>query len=173
MNPIRAVKFLPIVLVAVYWGIRPAPIKEALPPAPATPVASSGNVAVLPDSDSVIVLNWRQLADLDYLRGAVPPALAQLNGRRVRLPGFIVPLEDFQETAREFLLVPYFGACVHTPPPPPNQMLFVRMKGGPKALSMWEPVWIEGMLKIATYDSPYGAVGFQMTGERITPYREE
>lgn len=50
----------------------------------------------------------------------------------------------------EFLLVPHFGPCVHTRPPLPDQMLFVRMKGGPKALSMREPGWIEGMLKIAT-----------------------
>jgi len=168
----RFLTFAPLVVVALAWSIRPAPLPaSALATAPTSLESAPGSVpapsAVL---DSSATLSWGVLAGLDYRRGGMSPALAQLRGARVRIPGFVVPLDDFQDEAKEFLLVPYFGACVHTPPPPPNQMVFVRMSGGSKKLTLFAPVWIEGRLRVANFDSPYGVVGFQMTAERITPY---
>ena len=119
----------------------------------------------------LVTINWSVLRTLDYRSGAVSDTLKKLNGRRVRVPGFIVPLEDFQESAKEFLLVPYFGACVHEPPPPPNQMVYVKMSSGSHKISMWDPVWIEGVLEVSKYQSIYGAAGFRMTAQRIVPYR--
>ena len=115
-------------------------------------------------------IDWRVLGLLDYRSTAIPPAVQRIDGQRVRIPGFIVPLEDFQERAKEFLLVPYFGACVHMPPPPPNQMVFVRMSAK-TSLSMWGPVWVEGRLEVTKVESPYGAVSYRMAAERLTPYR--
>jgi hypothetical protein len=90
----------------------------------------------------------------------------------VRIPGFIVPLEDSATEVTEFLLVPYVGACVHVPPPPPNQLVYVRMTAGKKAtVDWWNPVWVHGRLRIASVESVYGAVGFQLEGVRIEPYK--
>ena len=101
----------------------------------------------------------------------VPDNLKALDGKLVKIPGFIVPLEDYEEEGAEFLLVPYYGACVHTPPPPPNQMVYVRMEGNRKIkFGWWDPVWMEGTLQIESYDSPYGAVGYQLVGTKTSPY---
>lgn len=122
------------------------------------------------DYDAVTI-DWKVLGELNYLTGEKSPTLEQLDGKLVRVPGFIVPLDDFAEEVTEFLLVPYFGACVHLPPPPPNQMVFVTMKGGRKhKVGWWDPVYIEGPLTIEQYDSFYGAAGFQMVAESVTAY---
>ena len=129
-------------------------------------------IAEVPDASAdPVSIDWKTLGALDYVNGKVPANLQALNGKLVKIPGFIVPLEDYEEEGAEFLLVPYFGACVHTPPPPPNQMVFVRMEGGKKLkFGWWDPVWMEGTLKIEHYDSPYGAVGFQLVGTTTSPY---
>ncbi len=121
--------------------------------------------------ERAVSVNWDMLRTLNYRNGDMSAQLRALNGKRVRVPGFIVPLDDFQDVVKEFLLVPYFGACVHTPPPPPNQIVLVRMKSGKQKVSLFEPVWIEGVLSIKQYESIYGAVGFQISGERVSPYR--
>jgi len=122
-------------------------------------------------SDDPIELSWRQLAGLNYLTGELTDALRDANGKVVKVPGFTVPLEDFAERATEFLLVPYVGACVHTPPPPPNQLVYIEMEDGkPAQLYGWDPVWIEGTLKIEMTESVYGSVGFVIEGMKLYPY---
>lgn len=141
----------------------PGPGAITAPYAPPLLVAS-------PSADAV-ELDWKILGGLDYVNGKVPANLKALDGKLVKIPGFIVPLEDYEEEGAEFLLVPYFGACVHTPPPPPNQMVYVRMQGGKKLkFGWWDPVWMEGTLRIENYDSPYGAVGYQLVGMKTSPY---
>lgn len=116
--------------------------------------------------------DWRLLAGLDYTNGTVSPELEALNGKRVRVPGYMVPLDDFATGATEFILVPYYGACIHTPPPPPNQMVYVKMNGGREVeVNLWDPVWIEGELQVSDVDSPYGVIGHQLAGIRVTPYQ--
>ncbi len=116
-------------------------------------------------------IDWRLLAGLDYQSGKTTDTLKKLNGKRVRIPGFVVPLDDFMEDGAEFLLVPYYGACVHTPPPPPNQIIFVQMAGKKAVkLSLFDAVWMHGTLKIASVESPYGTVGFTLEGLRMEPY---
>ncbi|MEO7353096.1 MAG: DUF3299 domain-containing protein, partial [Gemmatimonadales bacterium] len=75
------------------------------------------------------LIDWKILNTLDLGTGKAPASLAALDGKVVKIAAFIVPLEDNMQEADEFLLVPYFGACVHTPPPPPNQMVYVKMRG--------------------------------------------
>lgn len=116
-------------------------------------------------------IDWRVLAGLDYLTGKTTDTLKALNGKEVRIPGFVVPLDDFMEDGAEFLLVPYYGACVHTPPPPPNQIIFVQMTGKKAVkLTLFDAVWMHGKLKIATVESPYGTVGFTLEGTKMEPY---
>jgi hypothetical protein len=116
-------------------------------------------------------IDWRVLAGLDYLTGKATDTLQKLEGKQVRVPGFVVPLDDFQEDGAEFLLVPYYGACVHTPPPPPNQIIFVQMANKKAVkLALFDAIWMHGKLKIATVESPYGTVGFTIDGVKMEPY---
>ena len=118
-----------------------------------------------------ISIDWRVLAGLDYEKGTRTDTLKKLDGKRVRMPGFVVPLDDAAEEGAEFLLVPYYGACVHTPPPPPNQMAYVQMTGKKAVkLALFDAVWMEGTLRITNYDSPYGQVGYTIEGLTMKPY---
>ncbi|MEM9738611.1 MAG: DUF3299 domain-containing protein [Pseudomonadota bacterium] len=78
----------------------------------------------------------------------------ELNGVRVRIPGYTVPF-DFSADAEitEFLLVPYFGACLHAPPPPPNQTLFIMTDEPIKIRDLAQAVWIEGTIYTQTQES--------------------
>ena len=116
-------------------------------------------------------VDWRILAGLDYENGRTTDTLKKLDGKLVRVPGFIVPLDDATDEGAEFLLVPYYGACVHTPPPPPNQMAFVQMSGSRAVrLGLFDAIWMEGTLRIKNVDSPYGQVGFAIEGLAMKPY---
>ncbi|WKW13368.1 DUF3299 domain-containing protein [Pseudogemmatithrix spongiicola] len=120
---------------------------------------------------AAVSIDWRLLGQMNPDTRVAPDSLKRLDGRRVRIPGFVVPLDDAQDEGAEFLLVPYYGACVHTPPPPPNQMAFVTMQGGrPIKLALFDAVWMEGTLRIVNYDSPYGSVGFTIEGLSMAPY---
>jgi len=73
----------------------------------------------------------------------------ELDGKPVRIPGYLLPLEFEGDRVSEFLLVPYVGACIHTPPPPPNQIVHVTLDEGNAFESSigFEPVWIEGRMQ--------------------------
>lgn len=100
------------------------------------------------------------------------PVNGRLDGRKVRLPGYVVPLEEGQAGLSEFLLVPYFGACIHTPPPPANQIVHVLPKAGAKLKSM-DVVWVDGTLKAQRGDSYMGVSGYRLEAEAVTPYVEK
>lgn len=98
------------------------------------------------------------------------PVEASLRGKHIRIAGFMVPLERKGEEVTEFLLVPYFGACIHTPPPPANQIIHVLASKPLKGIQTMDPVWVSGTLDIARSDSPLGTSGYRMTGEIVLPY---
>lgn len=145
-----------------------APVATSADPSPIAPATADRTA---PEQESQAEeLDWPTLQGLNYHTGYVEGFLRELDGKRIKLPGYVVPLEDYAERVDEFLLVPYFGACIHTPPPPPNQMVYVKMKGGETASYGWEPIWVEGVLKISNFDSPYGLVGFTLEGMKTAPY---
>jgi hypothetical protein len=122
-------------------------------------------------AEDPVEIDWRLLASLDLETGKAPAALEALDGKRVVIAAFIVPLEDDMQRADEFLLVPYFGACVHTPPPPPNQMVYVKMADKKMIkIGWWDPVMFEGVLHLKQVESPYGASYFEMEGIESKPY---
>lgn len=71
-----------------------------------------------------------------------------LDGKTVRMPGYVLPLETEGTAVREFLLVPFVGACIHVPPPPSNQMVFVESAEPYESDALFEPVWVEGVLTV-------------------------
>jgi len=94
-----------------------------------------------------------------------------LDGARIRLPGYVVPL-DFNAASEynEFLLVPYFGACLHTPPPPPNQIVFIKSDPATKIGNIYEPVWVEGVMKTGKFGSDLGNSAYELTLAKLEPY---
>jgi uncharacterized protein len=100
------------------------------------------------------------------------PVNQALVGQAVRIPGFVVPLEDTKDGIKEFLLVPYFGACVHSPPPPSNQIIHVLPKSAVKGLRSMDAVWISGTLANTQTDSFMGAASWRVEAVSVAPYAE-
>lgn len=98
------------------------------------------------------------------------PVVEAMNGQRVRVPGFVVPLEGDGNEIYEFLLVPYFGACIHVPPPPANQLIHVMPDEPVPAAWNMIPVWVNGVITVARYDSELGSSGYQMRGIKVEEY---
>lgn len=129
-------------------------------------------------------LQLRPLHDFDQLGEAlsedgpaaaqqVPaaPVVEELDGVRAKLPGYIVPL-DMTDEGRviEFLLVPYFGACIHVPPPPSNQIVHVKTELGVLIDALWQPFWIEGDMRVEHSSSELAEAGYRMEAQKIYPY---
>lgn len=97
------------------------------------------------------------------------PANKALVGQAVKLPGFVVPLEETKEGLKEFLLVPYFGACIHSPPPPANQIIHV-VSSKPVKFQAMDTVWVSGTLGLSRHESEMGVSGYQMMAASVTRY---
>ena len=101
------------------------------------------------------------------------PTNNEMDGVAVRIPGYLVPLEDNKSGLKEFLLVPYFGACIHTPPPPANQIIHVRPQKPPKGFRSMDTVWVSGTLKTLRSDSYMGSSAYRMDAVSVEPYVEK
>ncbi len=126
------------------------------------------DISKLKDSDP------RADAALRDLRQAwdAAPANEAMNHARVRIAGFLVPLEWGDKKLKEFLLVPYFGACIHSPPPPANQIIHVVADPPAKGVKAMEAVWVEGTLEIALADTDMGRSSYRMQARSVTRYKK-
>lgn len=98
------------------------------------------------------------------------PTNPAMNGVDVKIPGFLVPLEENNGQVSEFLLVPYFGACIHTPPPPANQIIHVKTSNATKGLRAMDTIWVTGKLQTVRNDSMMGVSGYHVTANSVTKY---
>ncbi|MCQ6258571.1 DUF3299 domain-containing protein [Pseudomonas sp. Q11] len=99
------------------------------------------------------------------------PVVKELDGQQIRLPGYIVPLEVSEEgRTTDFLLVPYFGACIHVPPPPSNQIVHVQSEIGVKLDELYQPYWVEGPMQVKPSTSELADAGYQMQAQKIYVY---
>lgn len=98
------------------------------------------------------------------------PTRPELDGRAVQITGYLVPLEQARGELREFLLVPYFGACIHTPPPPANQIVHVLPAKPAKGLRAMEVVTVRGSLRVARTDSAMGASAYRIDAAAVEVY---
>lgn len=117
-----------------------------------------------------VEVTWDLLAQMDYITGKAGSELASLDNQRVKVPGFMVPLEDSMKKVTEFLLVPTPQACIHVPPPPANQMVFVKMKSDGTDVA-YGPIWVHGTLRLTTKKHMYGESSFELDGDSIEAYR--
>ena len=125
----------------------------------------------LQDSDQEAAIIYGKIqAELDNA-----PVNMSLDGKTIKMPGFVAPLENNNGVITEFLLVPYFGACIHTPPPPMNQTVMIKAKKGQSVKSEDSslPVWITGKLKTVKERTKIGAAGYRIENAIIEPYEDE
>lgn len=96
------------------------------------------------------------------------------HNKQVKIPGYIVPVDyNAKGAITSFFLVPYFGACIHVPPPPPNQIIFVRYPAGFDVQALYEPFWVAGTLKVETMQSEIAESLYTMQGNRIDAYTRQ
>ena len=92
--------------------------------------------------------------------------------KKIRIPGFIVPLEGEDQTITEFFIVPFFGACLHLPPPPPNQIIHVKYEQGVELTNLYDPFWFEGTLLAKMISNDLGASAYGMDISGVFPFEE-
>lgn len=140
--------------------------------------------ALIPQGAPVIPPQRAPLHDLSQLGSALAesapaacqqapqaPVVKALDGQWVRLPGYIVTLEVSEEgRTTEFLLVPYYGACIHVPPPPANQIVHIVSEMGVRIEDLYQPYWIEGRMQVKATSSELADAGYQMEAEKIYAY---
>ncbi|MGH1576440.1 DUF3299 domain-containing protein [Planktotalea sp.] len=149
--------------------------------------------ALLPQNvlaKEIIDLNWTDL--IPEGQPVIPPALRNLlqhdesapasqqpqsmgvrtdwNNRTVRLPGFIIPLDYSGKGITAFILAPFVGACIHVPPPPANQLVFVTSETPYSGKGMFEAVKVVGELSVSSISTHLADVGYALTADRIEPY---
>ena len=165
-----------------------------VPAAGDKPKDAAGSATAKPGA--VLELDWEELIPKDArsrFAGAGPPppvhdylgeggmAAAQpmdfsvneqLDGASVKIPGFIVPLDVGKDgLVSEFFLVPYFGACIHVPPPPPNQIVFVKSDKGLALDSIYEAYWVTGKMKVARKNTQLGAAAYSLAAQKVEIYK--
>ncbi|MCL5050692.1 MAG: DUF3299 domain-containing protein [Firmicutes bacterium] len=137
----------------------------------------------------VRTLNWNELKPSDWKAPPVrdpmfyeqnpeaqiqqsldAPVVPELDGLQIKLPGYVVQLEGDDRRVTEFLLVPYFGACIHVPPPPPNQIVHVTFPEGVPYPVTYDAVWVTGTIKVEHKDSDLALVGYQLEATAVVPY---
>jgi hypothetical protein len=146
--------------------------------------------------DDLMPADWDLLAQLNKLRGGPEgaiedgspqadaimrkfisagqsaPVIPELDGQRVKIPGFVVPLDFEDKSLKEFLLVPYFGACIHVPPPPANQVVYVKTAKAHEFAGLYDPVWVTGTLRTQAHLNDVGNAGYTLEAVTIEAYKE-
>lgn len=124
------------------------------------------NLASLSDDDPEAQRLYNDMVQLF----ANAPVVDQYDGTVVRIPGFVVPLELDEDRVLSFLLVPYFGACIHTPPPPSNQIVYVETDGQFRAPALDDPVYVTGRLRVEHQDSDLGSAGYTIQAANLESF---
>jgi hypothetical protein len=157
-------------------------------------LAAMAVLPALPGSlraEEIVELSWQDL--LPEGETTIPPALRSLmphdesalaakqpkssgvrtdwNGQIVRLPGYVVPIEYRGTGVTAFILVPFIGACIHVPPPPANQLVFVTTEDPYESKGLFEPVNVTGMFGTASTSTQLAEIGYALSAEKIEPYR--
>ena len=121
-------------------------------------------------NSEAVEIKCEDLHEMYLETGEVPEKLRKLNGKRVKIAGFVVPLSDNYTFLDEFLIVPDAQSCVHVPPPPANLIIQSKLKKPLPIEEAYSPAWLTGIFKIERTESQYGAAGYQMTVESLVKY---
>jgi len=126
------------------------------------------NIAELQDNDP------KAQEALEKMRKAWndAPVNTAYTGKKVRIPGFAIPIEQSEKGVDELLLVPYFGACIHTPPPPANQIIHVKLSEPQPAVGAMQAYWVWGELTASKFSSELGDAAYLLSATGIQPYED-
>ncbi|MDE2594903.1 MAG: DUF3299 domain-containing protein [Burkholderiales bacterium] len=124
------------------------------------------NLGMLQDSDPKVMEMMNQMREV----WDTAPVNDNMQGVVGRLPGYIVPLEESAKGLKEFLLVPYYGACIHSPPPPANQIVHVRLKQPIKGYKSMDTVWVYGAIQVQRDPSYMGNSGYRIDATAVERY---
>jgi hypothetical protein len=97
------------------------------------------------------------------------PVVEGLGGKRVHIGGYVVPLNFDATRVTDFLLVPFVGACIHVPPPPANQIIYVKVEQGFDVQGTFDPVWVTGTLKVTPTFTGLADAGYSLEAEKVEP----
>jgi hypothetical protein len=143
--------------------------KGAPPSALGGPTADSGLPGGLPGAGAAppTTPEGRWMSGPAPSSGAPVPVVADLDGKRVRIGGYVVSLDFDATKVKEFLLVPFVGACIHVPPPPANQIVYVKSERGFEVTGQFDPVWVTGILKASTAYTGLAEAGYSLVAEKV------
>ncbi len=97
--------------------------------------------------------------------------IGELDGQELRIAGFVVPVETTAEgKLKEFFLVPYFGACIHLPPPPANQIIYGRLENPIDMINIWDAFWMEGTLNVEDVSNETADAAYTMDVDSLVLY---
>ncbi len=108
---------------------------------------------------------WNPIFDANATK--LNPAL---DGAFIRMPGYILPLEMGAEGVSEFVLVPYIGACLHVPPPPPNQLVLVQTPKPWPSTNLWDAIWVTGTMRAILQTTEVAETGYTLSAESMELY---
>lgn len=99
--------------------------------------------------------------------------IPEMDGKRIKIPGFIVPIETNEDNlVTEFFIVPYFGACLHMPPPPPNQIIYATYPQGVEQPTLFDPFWLSGELNTQLTTNDIAQAAYEMRVVNYELYTE-
>lgn len=140
-------------------GVREIEWDDLIPPGvPYAEIIGEGELDEVNDT-------WQPIFDANATK--LNPSL---DGALIRMPGYIIPLELGSDGVTEFLLVPYVGACIHTPPPPANQLVFVTTATPWPGDNLWDPVWVTGVMHTRLNETEVAQAGYVLTADSMERY---
>jgi uncharacterized protein len=135
------------------------------------PVAESGDGMTRAEIPTGVVQHG-QLTYPVEVDERMTQVVTDYDGKQVRMPGYVVPIDFIGANVKQFLLVPYVGACIHVPPPPPNQIVYVTSEEGVEVRGLFEPVWVTGTFNTASISNELADIGYQIEADAVEPYEE-
>ena len=133
--------------------------EELLPPGlPYSEIIGEGEMDELNDT-------WRPLFDENATK--LNP---KFDGAYIKMPGYIIPIDLSTDGVKSFVLVPYVGACIHTPPPPPNQLVFVTTDTPWPSDDLWEAVWVTGHIQHEIQSTEVAETGYVLKADAMEVY---
>ncbi|MDH5602250.1 MAG: DUF3299 domain-containing protein [Gammaproteobacteria bacterium] len=119
------------------------------------------------DDDPRIIKLKKRFQEMEKLS----PLNKKLHGKFIKMPGLVVPVELDGEKVRELLLVPYHGACVHVPPPPANQVVYVKLPDKlARKFEYFETIWVTGLLTVEKTKSKVAEAGYSIKATKVELY---
>ncbi len=165
-------------LPALCSDVRELHWAELIPPSPAAPAATAkpktffeganprdANASAPPP---MLEGKFMQIKRRQPGEGSAPAVVADLDGKRVSIGGYVVPLDFEATTVKEFLLVPFVGACIHVPPPPANQIIYVKSLQGFEVSGSFDAVTVTGTLKTTVAFTGLADAGYTLDADAVT-----